>query len=293
MVRFSHKEFGVTEISKKLVPTAADMFSTMYPQIIENLDGVVSTLQEEESKFLKTLNIAQKKVIAFLDQPNLTEETLATQGFDFYQSYGYPYEIFMDDVVDKLQASVNTEKVEAQLKKKITEHQDKSREGASQKFKGGLASHEEQIVKYHTATHLLHWALREVLGTDTRQMGSNITNERLRFDFTCSKNPSEEELKKISSLVNQKIAQAIPVKHVQLNKEEASKAGALHFFGEKYGDIVTVYYIGETLEEAVSKEFCGGPHVENTKDIGSIDIYKVKSIGTNTYRVYMKSNKNA
>lgn len=289
MVRFSHKEFGLTEISKKLVPTVAEIFATMYPQITDNQDAIISTLQEEENKFLKTLNIAQKKVFAFLEQPNLTEETLASQGFDFYQSYGYPYEIFIDDIVDKLQNNLNTSNVEVQLKQRITEHQIKSREGASQKFKGGLASHEEQIIKYHTATHLLHWALREVLGTDTRQMGSNITNERLRFDFTCNKSPTDNELKKVTELINQKINQAIPVKSVQLNKEEAEKAGALHFFGEKYGDIVTVYYIGDTLEDAISKEFCGGPHANNTLEIGQIEIFKSKSTGTNTYRIYLRN----
>lgn len=116
MVRFSHKEFGLTEISKKLVPTVAEIFATMYPQITDNQDAIISTLQEEENKFLKTLNIAQKKVFAFLEQPNLTEETLASQGFDFYQSYGYPYEIFIDDIVDKLQNNLNTSNVEVQLK---------------------------------------------------------------------------------------------------------------------------------------------------------------------------------
>ena len=288
MVRFSHKEFGITGMSKQLVPTVAEMFATMYPQITDKLDDIVTTLQEEENKFLKTLTSAQRKVFAFLDQPNLTEETIATQGFDFYQSYGYPYEIFMDDVEDKLQEHVNKADIEAQLKKQITAHQDKSREGASQKFKGGLASHEDQIIKYHTATHLLHWALREVLGTDTRQMGSNITNERLRFDFTTKKEPTPEDYRKVEELVNAKITEGINVAFVEMAKEEAIKLGALHFFGEKYGEMVKVYFIGNTLDKALSKEFCGGPHVNNTKEIGNVEIFKTKSTGIGNYRVYMK-----
>jgi alanyl-tRNA synthetase len=194
----------------------------------------------------------------------------------------------MDDVEDKLQEHVNKAEIEAQLKKQITAHQEKSREGASQKFKGGLASHEDQIIKYHTATHLLHWALREVLGTDTRQMGSNITNERLRFDFTTKKEPTPEDYRKVDELINAKITEGINVAFVEMAKEDAIKLGALHFFGEKYGEMVKVYFIGDTLDKALSKEFCGGPHVNNTKEIGNVEIFKTKSTGIGNYRVYMK-----
>lgn len=289
MVRFSHNDFGVTGISKQLVPVVAEMFSDTYPQITKDLDEIVNILETEETKFLKTFSSTQKKVYAFLEQENPTLETLAVQGFDFYQSYGYPYEIYMDDVIDKLGEKLNIAEIETQLKQKIANHQNKSREGALQKFKGGLASHDDQIVKYHTATHLLHWALRKVLGEDTRQMGSNITNERLRFDFTSNKYPSTQELERVEKLINEKIALGLPVSAVELKKEEAEKVGALHFFGEKYGETVTVYFIGDSLESAISKEFCGGPHIQNTSEIGSIEIFKMKSIGTNTYRVYMKA----
>jgi alanyl-tRNA synthetase len=156
----------------------------------------------------------------------------------------------------------------------LAKHQELSRQGADQKFKGGLGDTSERSVQYHTATHLLHQALREVLGEHVSQKGSNITPERLRFDFTHPLKMTDEEKQKVEDLVNEKIKAALPVEVVTLSKDDAIKTGALHFFGDKYGDSVTVYYIGSDLEHAYSKEFCGGPHVKNTKelDIGGSDI---------------------
>jgi len=150
-------------------------------------------------------------------------------------------------------------------------------------FKGGLANQSEQTIKYHTATHLLHQALKDMFGNEVRQEGSNITAERLRFDFQLSKKPTDDEIKKIEDTINQKIKGNLPVYFKVMPKDEAFKIGAASFFKEKYGDQVKVYFIGN-----YSKEFCGGPHVKNTSEIGSFKIIKVKKIGSNLMRIYAK-----
>jgi alanyl-tRNA synthetase len=155
-------------------------------------------------------------------------------------------------------------------------------------FKGGLADQSEQTIKYHTATHLLHQALFELLGDDVRQEGSNITGERLRFDFTASKKLNDEEKEKLEKIINQKIQEALPVNFQIMPKAEASKIGAKSFFREKYPEMVKIYYVGNDLQTAYSKEFCGGPHVKNTAEISSIKILKYEKIGNNLYRIYAK-----
>jgi alanyl-tRNA synthetase len=155
-------------------------------------------------------------------------------------------------------------------------------------FKGGLADHSKNTLRYHTATHLLHQALFDVLGESIRQEGSHITGKRLRFDFYCAKKPTTENLKEVEKIINQKIKEELPVNFVVLHKEEAYKIGAKAFFKEKYPDVVKVYYIGQSLETAYSKEFCGGPHVTNTKEIGKIEIFKFEKIGASLYRIYAK-----
>src|SRR3990167_4725102 len=141
-------------------------------------------------------------------------------------------------------------------------------------------------VKYHTATHLLHQALHDVLGDGVMQKGSNITPERLRFDFSHPAKMTEEEKKKVEVTVNQKIKEELPVNQIVLPKEKALKTGALHFFGEKYGDEVSVYYIGDSLETAYSKEFCGGPHVKNTAELkGHFKIQKEEAVSQGVRRI--------
>jgi alanyl-tRNA synthetase len=290
MVRYGNNELGLEpgKISTSLVPVVAGMFEWIYPQIKQSQNQIISTITEEELKFAKVLKSAEKRVNELLEQTNLSIEKLAENGFNFYQSFGYPYEIFLDDVSEKFGNTFNITELEELLKNKVSEHQAKSREGASQKFQGGLASHEEQIVKYHTTTHLLHWALREVFGPNTQQKGSNITGERLRFDFSCDTTPGEAEMIKVTTLINEKIDQGLPVGMVQMKKEDASNSGALHFFGEKYGETVNVYYIGKNLETAFSKEFCGGPHVASLTELDHIEIFKWNSIGSGVYRVYVR-----
>ena len=170
----------------------------------------------------------------------------------------------------------------------VKRHQDKSRSSAQSKFKGGLADQSEQTVKYHTATHLLHQALFDVLGESVRQEGSNITADRLRFDFQCVVRPTDEDIKKVETIINEKINESLPMRMKVMDKSEAEKIGARSFFKEKYPEQVKVYFIGkeDDVTRAYSKEFCGGPHVKNTKEIGKINIQRFKKIGSNMYRVY-------
>jgi len=140
-------------------------------------------------------------------------------------------------------------------------------------------------LKYHTATHLLHQALRDVLGNNVRQKGSNITVERLRFDFTYPSKMTDEDKKRVEDIVNEKIMEKLTMNKIILPKIEAEKTGALHFFGDKYGDQVSVYYIGDNLESAYSKEFCGGPHVHNTSELGHFKIIKEEAVSASVRRI--------
>jgi alanyl-tRNA synthetase len=184
------------------------------------------------------------------------------------------------EVIEKY-VSVDKEKFEAQMR----QHQELSRQGSEQKFKGGLAGHSEMEVKYHTATHLLHQALHDVLGDEVAQKGSNITPERLRFDFSFSRKLTDEEKQRVEDIVNEKIAENLPVQSLTLHKDEALKTGARHFFNEKYPDEVKVYYIGDSLETAYSKEFCGGPHVDNTGTLGHFNIAKEEAVSAGVRRI--------
>jgi alanyl-tRNA synthetase len=144
-------------------------------------------------------------------------------------------------------------------------------------------------VKYHTATHLINAALHQVLGDHVAQRGSNITGDRLRFDFSHDEKLTDDQIQQVEEIVNKKVSEALPVQFVVLPKEEAEVTGAIHAFGEKYGEQVKVYYIGSSLESAASKEFCGGPHVSNTQEIGQISIYKQESVGKGVRRLYARS----
>jgi alanyl-tRNA synthetase len=183
--------------------------------------------------------------------------------FYLFQTYGFPIELTVELAREK-GVKVDTERFNEEFKK----HQDLSRSGAEQKFKGGLAdANDPMIVRYHTATHLLHQALFDVLGDGVIQKGSNITTERLRFDFAHGAKMTDEEKRKVEEIVNQKIAEKLPMNKVVMSKDEAEKTGAKHFFGEKYGDEISIYFVGKDLASAYSKEFCGGPHVTNTSEL--------------------------
>ncbi len=285
------------DISVELVGTVVDMFSWTYPQLEKAQKDIQITFTKEEVRFAAILEKGARQVDKFLSAFKGSENDdavskgnevgLAEKAFEFYESTGYPLEIFIEDVKDKGIVTA-FEELENRYKEKAEKHSEKSREGAEHKFKGGLADQSDQVVKYHTTTHLVHWALRKVLGEGVKQQGSNITGERLRFDFSHDKKLTESELSQVVNLVNEKISENLQVNMVSMPREQAEKVGALSFFQEKYGDMVNVYYIGDTLETAISKEFCGGPHVKNTSELAPIEIYKQDKIGEGVIRVYVR-----
>lgn len=284
------------DISVSLVPVVGNMFSWLYPQLSEKKDDIQTVFEEEENKFRKTLERGSREVQKNLEDikkviTKKDKEVLARTAFDLYQSYGYPLEMFLEDMgeLDEDLDERLQKEVEERFDEIFNEHQEQSRAGAEQKFKGGLADHSEQVIKYHTATHLLHLALRKVLGDQVVQHGSNITGERLRFDFNHDKKLSEDQIEEVEKIMNQHIKDGLPVNFEIMSKEKAQETGAIHAFNEKYGDQVKVYYIGDDLDSAVSKEFCGGPHVENTSEIGPVEIYKQDNIGRGLLRLYARS----
>lgn len=226
---------------------------------------IFSALDNESQQFIKTLDKGLKQ----LNQ---------LSPFDLYQTYGFPVEI-----TQELYAQQGRELDLDQFNQELKHHQDLSRTAGKGMFQGGLQDHSQITTKYHTATHLLHQALRQVLGNHVRQTGSNITHQRLRFDFTHDQPLSDQQLQQVEDLVNQQIKNNLTVTCQTMSLQQARSQNALAFFAEKYGDQVKVYSIGN-----FSKEVCGGPHVANTADIGPITIYKQESVGSGRRRLYAK-----
>ena len=269
-----------------LVEPILSYYKEAYPETFAKLSFIKDEIKAEEEKFRKALSEGLKII-----ERNVTKETTFLNQdffFDLYQNYGFPFEVALEEV-NKRRVAFGKEKVPADIKEHFTvlfkNHQALSRAGSEQKFKGGLGGTGEKEVRYHTATHLLHQALRDVLGTGVQQKGSNITAERLRFDFAHGAKMTDEEKKKVEDIVNSKIKAALPVNKVILPKAEAEKTGALHFFGDKYGDQVSVYFIGNDLNSAYSKEFCGGPHVSNTSELGTFKIAKEEAVSAGVRRI--------
>ena len=195
--------------------------------------------------------------------------------FLLFQSYGFPLEI-TEELADEKKIKVDVETFLAEFQK----HQELSRKGAEQKFKGGLAEISQETTRLHTATHLLNEALRKVIDVNIKQRGSNITPERLRFDFSFDRKLTVEEIKKVEDEVNRVIKSALPVIRKELPRDEAMKIGAQMEFGQKYPDKVSVYFMGD-----YSKEFCGGPHVSNTKEVGKFKIIKEEASSAGVRRI--------
>ncbi len=260
--------FSLDDLCQSVLETYGDI----YFDLKNDKQNIVPIIQEEMNKFGKALTRGMTEI------KNTPDNELENKAFYFYQSYGLPLEL-LEEIFDSQNKKVNKEKFRSEFEK----HKELSRSGSANKFKGGLADHAVQTIKYHTATHLLHQALFDVLGDDVRQEGSNITVERLRFDLYSPKKPYPNEIKRVEEIVNQKIKESLPVEFKIIPKDEALKLGARSFFREKYPDMVKIYFVGN-----YSKEFCGGPHVKNTSEIGKIEIYKFEKIGSNLYRIYAK-----
>ena len=251
-----------------------EKYSKYYSELERNKDVILQVLKDEKVKFNRTL---EKGLREFEKETRNIEgkEINKDIAFKLYDTYGFPIEL-TEELAKENGLTVDTEG----FKQKFAEHQEKSREGASQKFKGGLASTGEMETKYHTATHLLNAALKKVLGPHVHQKGSNITAERMRFDFSHNSKMTEEEKQKTEDLVNEYIKMAIPVEKLEMKKEDAINAGAEAMFVDKYGDIVSVYKIGD-----VSIELCGGPHVHNTSELGHFKIKKEEASSAGVRRI--------
>ena len=259
-----------SEIAIKIM----DKYEKYYKEIEENRNIVLEVLKNEKEKFNRTLEKGLRefeKIINNLNS-NILDKDLA---FKLYDTYGFPIELTEELAIEK-NITVDVEG----FKQKFKEHQEKSRAGSEQKFKGGLAGNGEIETKYHTATHLLNAALKVVVGPDVHQKGSNITVDRMRFDFSCDHKLTDEEKLKAETLVNEWIKEGLEVTSVEMSKEEAIKSGAECMFIEKYPDVVTVYSIGE-----ISKELCGGPHVKNTSEIGEFKITKEEASSAGVRRI--------
>lgn len=259
---------------QQLAELIINKYSKYYGELERNKNDILETLKNEKIKFNRTLEHGLKefeKVVRNIEGDTINKDI----AFRLYDTFGFPIEL-TEELAGELGLKVDTEG----FKQKFAEHQEKSRQGSTGKFKGGLASTGEMETKYHTATHLLNAALKKVLGPHVHQKGSNITAERMRFDFSHPAKMTDEEKKQAEDLVNEYIKMAIPVEKLEMKKEDALKMGAEAMFIDKYGDIVSVYKIGD-----VSLELCGGPHVKNTSELGHFKIKKEEASSAGVRRI--------
>lgn len=277
MVRHMNKlQINLDEIST-LIDINVENLKEMYPELETNCETIKSVIIEEKNKFVKTLAHGEKEFQKEMNRAKERGKTIIDGQvvFKLYDTYGFPPEV-TKELAEENEMTVDMKKFEELFKA----HQEKSRLGSEHKFKGGLAEQNDITIAYHTATHLLNAALKVVLGPDTHQRGSNITVERMRFDFNCDHKMTDEEKQKVEDLVNQWIKEGLDVTVQEMSKEDAVKSGAECMFIEKYPDVVTVYSIGE-----ISKELCGGPHVRNTSELGTFKIKKEEASSAGVRRI--------
>jgi alanyl-tRNA synthetase len=259
----------------ELFPAVWSIYEGVYDNVGAQREHIISEIQKEEEKFRKTLERGMKEFVRVAKDGVVSAE----DAFQLFSTHGFPLEM-TEELAREQGATVDRAGFEEAFKK----HQELSRAGAEQKFKGGLADTSEMSTKYHTATHMLHQALRTVLGPTAFQKGSNITPERLRFDFAHGEKMTDEQKKAVEDLINQKIAEALPVFYEDITMEEAKNRGAVGLFEDKYGDLVRVYQVGEG-DKRFSLELCGGPHVSNTSELGRFKIAKEEAVAQGIRRI--------
>ncbi|MDR0683896.1 MAG: alanine--tRNA ligase [Spirochaetaceae bacterium] len=282
-VRHARKLGGGDHFLAGIADVVVAEFSSPYPELLENRAFIMEELNKEEDRFSETLQKGEREFEKLL--PNLLKDPKKVMSgrlaFKLYDTYGFPIEL-TEELARESGLSVNREEFDEAFRK----HQELSRAGGDQVFKGGLVDHSEITTKYHTATHLLQQALRIVLGTHIMQKGSNITAERMRFDFSHPAPMTEDEISRVEAIVNEQIRRDLPVSMTVMNLEDAKAAGAMALFGEKYEAQVKVYTIGDEASGGVfSLEVCGGPHVERTGVIGSFKIQKEQSSSSGVRRI--------
>jgi len=277
------KILGINQIfSFHLAEIVIKIYQQAYPELGENKEFIINQLIKEEESFEKALGRGLKELDKLFPIGQISEmkhRVSAKKAFYIYQSFGFPLEMIQEELA-KRDLSVDEKEFEQEMKK----HQQLSRTAAAGKFKSGLADYSEQVIKYHTATHLLHQALRQVLGKEIKQKGSNITAKRLRFDFSFPRKMTAEEIKKVEYLVNEKIKEDLEVKREEMSLEKALKLGALALPQGKYPGKVSVYTIGDE-ESPFSREICAGPHVKRTSELGEFKITKEKSSSAGVRRI--------
>jgi len=254
-------------------------YRDIYPEVQSYQADILTVFQNEEEKFARTLERGIKETISILAQGDIEGK----DAFRIYETYGFPLEMIEEIAREKGRKIKNKESFQEAFKK----HQEISRAGAEKKFGGIGKGASYEATKLHTATHLLHQALRKVLGNHVRQMGSDINSQRLRFDFSHPQKLTPQEVKKVEDIVNQKIREDLEVKKEEMTYEQAVKSGALAFFKEKYPPRVSVYSIGK-----FSKEICAGPHVKRTSELGHFRIIKEESSGAGVRRIRAVLEKN-
>lgn len=291
VIRFA-KSIGIDTASNfegGIIDIIVEQFKNYYPEVLKNKDIVKNVFSEEKNKFNKTLEnglkefdkiingFARKEEFLRRTDPNAVVERKITgkAAFNLYETYGFPIEM-TEEIAKERGIEVDT----SNFKQLFAEHQAKSKQGSDQKFKGGLSDASVETARLHTATHLMQAGLQKYVSADIRQKGSNITPERLRFDFNCDHKLTNEELKQVEDFVNEAIKAEIPVTVEELTPAEAHKSGALGVFDDRYGDRVTVYTIGN-----LSKEICCGPHAQNTKELHHFKIVKEESSSSGVRRI--------
>ena len=275
MIRHLNKlQIDLKELST-LIDINVQNLKEMYPELETNEQTIKDVIIEEKDKFVKTLNHGEREFEKEIKRLGENKKIPGEIVFKLYDTYGFPPEV-TNELAKENGYEIDLKEFEELFKK----HQEKSRLGAEVKFKGGLADQNEKTISYHTATHLLHQALRTVLGEHVKQCGSNITEERLRFDFTHPQKMTKEEIKEVEDLVNEEIKKDLKVTCEEMSYEDAKKSGAIGLFTDKYGDKVKVYTIGD-----FSKEICGGPHVTHTGELGHFKIKKEESSSAGVRRI--------
>ncbi|MCX6784535.1 MAG: alanine--tRNA ligase [Candidatus Komeilibacteria bacterium] len=258
-------------IAQKII----EQYQAAYPELIKNQEKIIAALTQEEDRFRQTLEKGLKQFLKISATFSANQLISGSAAFNLYETYGFPLEITKDLAEEK-----GYHVDEAEFNQQFEKHKELSRTATVGKFKGGLADHSEVVVKYHTACHLLNQALRLVLGEHVAQRGSNLTEERLRFDFSHPTKMTVEEIKKVEDIVNEQIKKDLPVSFQEMTPAQAKADGAHGVFEEKYGDLVKVYAIGN-----FSKEICGGPHVTNTGTLGHFKIIKEEASSSGIRRI--------
>ncbi len=270
-------QIGIPEGSTPRIAEAViDQYGSVYPELVKNRQFIMNELSLEEEKFQRTIKQGLKEFDKLISRLGADTKTIAGHdAFRLYDTFGFPIE-FTQELAEEKGFKVDIEG----FKESFRRHQEISQAGASQRFKGGLADHTEETARLHTATHLLHAALRKVLGDEVAQKGSNITAERLRFDFSFSRKMTPEEIEQVERLVNEAIDKDYEVVCEEMSLEDARNSGAIGLFESKYGSRVKVYTIGD-----FSKELCGGPHATRTGELGRFRIVKEESSSAGVRRI--------